>query len=193
MMKHVLQSTKYFPVNSTLNNTIVSYFTVDVFEWVKNPNSTLTQLKKGAIHMSCYSPYFIAALSMRLIANGGWGPTTTITMTISKIYTLMVLQGHLIDSSSCSPSNSAYFSGLLVDIGFYAEVAPGGFVNCLVYAHVTYTVGVAVCESCHLLTALTTVQHDTALHLEADSMMAETLAIMPLLMTYIRIYHKAFL
>jgi hypothetical protein len=198
-MKRVLSSTSHLPVNSTLNNVTVPYFTVDAIEWIKNPvlndpnpanridQHDIDAIQPGALGSSY--PYFVATLVAALIPDGGWDPPTTPFPPPSKISetrTLWTLYNHQLDSTlPCVPSTDGYFGGLPSDVHFYKDIQIHGTAksaNCIVFARVTYTAGAAVCESCRL-SASTVVEPDTAVQVIEDPMTFEATTLMPLLST----------
>jgi hypothetical protein len=194
-MKRVLRSTANLPINSTLTNVTVPYFSIDAFEWIHDPSSTITQQQIALLSPGLpggNNPYFTATLVVALIPDtDGWNPPTTTTFpsptTISQTGTLYALYNHVQPPTACDPSQDGYFGGLPSGVGFYANIVSGaytnsGTTNCFVFAQVTYTAGVAVCESC-LFSASTVVQPTTALQVVADPMTSEAMVLMPLLGT----------
>jgi len=195
-MKRVLQNTTHLPVNSTLNNITIPYFTVDAIEWIKDPAlnasdpaNSITQQDINAIQsgsLGSFNPYFLGALVSALIPDGAWGPPTTgfpSPTTISETRTLYALYNHISSPTpiSCN-SSDGYFGGLPSDVNFYADFHTGFFTSCIVFARVTYTAGAAVCESCRL-SASTVAQPDAAVQVIADPMTFEATTLMPLLST----------
>ena len=195
-MKRILQSTTHLPVNSTLNNITIPYFTVDAIEWIKNPAlnasdpaDSITQHDIDAVQPGgSFNPYFVGALVTAFIPDGAWGPPTTgypSPTTISETRTMWALYNHISSATpptSCSPSNDGFFGGLPSDVNFYVDVHAGAYTNCIVFARVTYTAGAAVCDSCRL-SASTVAQPDAAVQVIADPMTFEATTLMPLLST----------
>ena len=187
-MKRVLRSTKNLPINSTLNNVTLPYFTVDAFKWIKDPDSTLNEHEKMPFAFGgVSSPYLSATLTMGLIPDGKWGPSLNSTFpsptTVSETRTLAILYTHGRGNESCNVGR--YFDGLPADVRLHTYTySYGGFMDCIAYARVTYTAGAAVCAKACRISALTLVQNDTVVVLESDAMTVDALAIMPRLLTY---------
>ena len=194
-MKRVLRSTTNLPVNSTLNNVTIPYFTVDAIEWIKDPalnaSDPANQITQHDIDATqpglpgSNSPYFAPALVTALIPDGGWGPPNSIGFpsptTISETRTLWALYSQISSNTTCGPSTNSFFGGLPSDVNFYADLH-NGYINCVAFAQVTYTAGAAVCESCRL-SAATVAQPDVAVQVIADPMAFEATTLMPLLST----------
>ena len=195
-MKRVLRSTTNLPVNSTLNNVTIPYFTVDAIEWIKDPalnaSDPANQITQHDIDATqpglpgSNSPYFAAALVTALIPDGGWGPPNSTGFpsptTISETRTLWALYSQISSNTTCGPSSYSFFGGLPSDVNFYADLQEIGYIICIAFARVTYTAGAAVCESCRL-SAPTVAQPDAAVQVIADPMTFEATTLMPLLST----------
>jgi hypothetical protein len=82
MMKRVLRNVQDLPVNSTLHNLSLPYFTVDKFKWLADPQSTLTPAQPNIFNVNTspasnrYNPGFSpAAPIMDMIRDDlKWGP-----------------------------------------------------------------------------------------------------------------------
>ena len=197
-MKRVLRNTQNLPINSILDNVTVPYFTIDAFEWIKDPDSILSDHDKQAfMRPSVSRPYISANLIMGFIPDGAWGPSTGPSSnftfpsptTISETRILAILHYQAEGNVSCS--SRGYFGGLPTDVMLYKFVYQAGtpketFIECIAYARVTYTAGAAVCRACRF-SALTVVQNDTPVDLKPDAMTADALVIMPRLLTYMHL------
>ena len=194
-MKRVLHSSQNLPINSTLNNVTVPYFTVDAFEWIKDPDSTLGDHEKGAFWLPGVSkPQVSATLTMGLIPDMKWGPSLNSTFPsptmVSETRILAILYFHGEANESCT--GEGYFD-VPADVKFYKGVYTAAgvtFTNCMAYARVAYTAGAAICRACRI-SALTVVQTNTAVVPESDTMTASALAIMPRLLTYMYLGGRA--
>jgi hypothetical protein len=195
-MKRLLRSTQNLPINSTLNNVTLPYFTVDAFQWIKDPDSTLNEHEKLQFGLPGGSPPMVSAsLTMGLIPDVRWGPSSNTTFpspaTVSETRTLAILHSHAATShphvapnDSCT--TSGFFGGLPADVSLYQFIYKnnGYFKMCIAFARVTYTAGVGICAKACRLSALTVVQNDTVIVVESDAMTVDALAIMPRLLTY---------
>jgi len=187
-MKRVLRSTQNLPINSTLNNVTLPYFTVDAFQWIKDPYSTLNKHEKQQFGLGGVGkPMVSATLTMALIPDVDYSPPSNRTFpsptTVSETRTLAILHSHHAAVDPCS--KGGFFGGLPEDVSLFQFVYEhnGRFRLCIAFARVTYTAGAAICAACRI-SALTVVQNDTVLFVESDAMTGDPLAIMPKLLTY---------
>ena len=192
-MKRVLPTTRYLPINSTLNNVTVPYFTVRALEWIADPMHTLSPEQIHSVEQtnpllsisSSSNPLQIVAPTVALIPDKPWAPMrngssfySPAPSVISETRLLVALYSRQDISIPCGRNTSTFFGELPLDVGFYEENFSAFETNCYVYARVTYDAGVAVCSPCRI-SAHTVVQNITPLSLGPDTMTAEALAMMP--------------
>ena len=193
-MKRVLRNFGGLPINSTFNNISVPYFTIDAFEWISDPVSTLPdpQLKVFmAPGDSRYNPLFSPAAPVIAIIPKDlrWGRInyTSITFpaptSVSETRFLAILYYYDVDRRevSCRRNMTNGFFIVPEGAGIYTERSLG-HLECLIFARMTYTAGAADCVDC-VVSANLVIQNDTALTVRPDSMTAEALNLMPLSIT----------
>jgi len=164
---------------SLIQNITIPYFVVDKFEWIQNPNSTLTPQQIAILFpYTGYNPYVTPVGWLALVPDQQWGPLSNPNMTdplsVSETRLLSLRMNSLPNNPGCVDNNPT----LPADVGRYHHTVNGSD-ECFVFAQVTYRAGVAVCDNCPT-TAPAVIQRDqNLLTLSSDPLTAEALAITP--------------
>jgi len=178
-MTRVLQTVNFLSNGSTIQNITVPFFSVDNFEWIKDPNSTLTPQQQALVFSSTpYSPYVTAGGWLGLIPDVAWGPLTTGNTSMPEplvVSETRILSLRLNDAQPGQCNNAE--ESIPSDVGRYRHLN-GTREECFAFAKVIYRAGVALCADC-LLTAPAVIQSPHTLTLAPDSLTAEALAIAP--------------
>jgi hypothetical protein len=167
------------PVNTTLNNITVPYFEVNKFEWLKNPEKSLTPQQLGVIDPT-NSTYWLNISSSRNPLVNLWGYNAALvhdlydpprkswsrTHTFPLVFLVNVLPGSENVTCEWGGAHGWTLSASVPDAPF-VQRRVGARVYCYVFANVTYTAGSATCKSCRLSSPLN-VQSDTPLQVEDD-------------------------
>ena len=178
-MTRVLQTVNLLSNGSTLHNITLPFFFVDNFEWIKDPDATLTSQQKALlIDNVSYNPHVMQVNnSQGLIPDVRWGPlTTNVTpeprvVSETRILSLRLQPG----PRGCDIPHEAQIPS---DVNQYHHLY-NTTEECFVFAQVTYRAGVALCADC-LLTAPAVIQQSPySLTLLPDSLTEEALAIAP--------------
>ena len=186
-MTRVLQSANFLSIGSTLQNITVPYFFVDNFEWIKDPDATLTsQQKTLLVDDNIYNPYVDTTVdhSQGLIPDERWGPlTTNLTPGPHFVSEKRILSLRLTRTTSQPgglPRGCDKYDEALIpsDVGQYHHLR-NTTDECFVFAQVTYRAGVALCANCALTAPAVIQQSPSSLTLAPDSLTGEALAIAP--------------
>lgn len=171
------------PVNTTLNNITVPYFQVDKFEWIKNPEQSLTPQQLGAIDPANTTYWLNVSGTSNPLFNL-WGYNAALLHDLydppreswSKTHTFPLAFFAAMDiapggqAASCQWDSTSTYNWTLTknvpDVSF-VQRRVGARVYCYVFANVTYTAGSATCSQCRLSSS-SRVQSDTPLQVEED-------------------------
>ena len=180
LLTRVVPNIDSLPIQSLLQNITIPYFAVDDFEWILDPNSTLTTEQFTILFdYTGYNPYVTPLGWVGLIPDQQWGPLSDQTMTDPRSVSetrILSLRTYYASSgnSGCVNDDPTIPS----DVGRY-HYSVNGSDECFVFAQLTYRAGVAVCDNCEE-TAPAVIQSDqNLLSLAPDSMTAQALAITP--------------
>ncbi len=173
MMTRVLQGGDLLPIGSTLQTLTVPFFVVDLFQWIQDPNSTLTPQQKTVLsNYTVYSPYLTRNGWLGLIPDTAWGPLTNTNMTDpTTVAETRILSLRL---PGCDNVDDTIPS----DVGRYHYTTSTGE-ECFVFANVTYRAGVARCDNCTSVSPAVIQRSASELTLIPDPLTAEALAIAP--------------
>lgn len=174
------------PNGSRFDQITIPFFAVDRFEWIKNPNASLSssQLAAAAVTNGT-GPRVMNLLKWGLIPDGNWGPSNVVfpaPLTISESRILVMWTGPA--SPSGCPLYSSLNMALPSDVQPY--VAPlDNLPSCFIFANVTYRAGAARCRRCQILgpAVIQDIGNVKDLQLVEDSVTSAALAIAPYVST----------
>jgi hypothetical protein len=193
LLTRVIPDIDSLPNQSLLQNITIPYFAVDAFEWIQDPNSTLTTEQRTVLfNYTGYSPYVTPNGWLGLIPDQQWGPLSNDNMTepiaVSETRVLSLrTKAPSSGNSGCQGDDDTIPS----EVGRY-HYSVNDTEECFVFARLTYRAGVARCENC-ATTAPAVFQADrNLLTLAPDPLTAEALAISPYVGTNFMVTEWAF-
>ena len=181
----------YLPVGSTLDSIRLPYFRVDKFEYITDPDATLTSQQKLLLNdTSVYNPYNNDRGFAALLPDTSWGPGSSpnlpdaVNVTESRILSMLVLLEDLSD-----PICNASASGLSIpsNVSFYLTLTFNSrYYSCFAFANVTYTAGAAICQDCVIIAPAVVEANLYGANLQPvpDPLTIEALAITPAVASY---------
>ena len=180
LITRVIPDIDSLPDGSLLQNVTTPYFSVDAFEWIQDPNSTLTTEQKTILfNYTGYSPYVTSGGWLGLIPDQQWGPLSNENMTEPlSVSETRVLSLRTKFASSGNSGCQGDEDTIPPEVGRY-HYSVNGSDECFVFARLTYRAGVALCNKC-ASTSPAVIQSDIKrLTLAPDPLTAEALAISP--------------
>ena len=143
-----------------LDSIHLPYFRVDKFEYITDPDATLTSHQKLLLNdTSVYNPYNNGWGFAALLPHTSWGPGSSpnlpdaVQVTESRILSMLVLLTELPDPT-CNASEAG-FKNIPSNVNFY--LVPASFTgdsavySCFAFSYVTYTAGTAICQDCMIV------------------------------------------
>jgi hypothetical protein len=185
--RRVVNNTQYLSTNSTLKNVRVPYFVVDAFEWITDPDSTLTATQKSLFEdYSQFSPYFSGRGQVGLLPDRQWALQTVDKLGDPQIVAESRFLSYRIQRRQWAegpcPQNFSIDPG--TQINFHEYQNTGAFYDCFAATNVTYRAGAAVCQDCRLISP-TVVQAEDSIQIIPDSFTSMALGLAPSLSTYL--------
>ena len=181
------QTIQYVPIGSTLDSIRLPYFRVDDFEYITDPDATLTSQQKLLLNdSSVYNPYNNNQGLAAFLPDTFWGPGSDpnlpdpVNVTESRILSIQVLLVPLSDPS-CNSSFPAFY--IPSSVNFYLTLTPNStYYSCFAFANVTYTAGGAICQDCVIVSPAVVEGNVYSANLQPvpDPLTIEALAITPL-------------
>jgi len=179
-MKRRLDNATFIPRRSKLEKITIPYFSVTSFEWIKDPNNTLTSRQKAIGSSGNYNPFYGGSGRVGFLPDDQWGPNFKDFKPIPRIISetrilAMRTSRRLTPDAACSDD----FGSIPSDVGrmFLPDRIPNIY-DCMVFAHVTYRAGVAYCQDCEITSAVVSSGVD-ALQPAPDSLTMAALAFAP--------------
>ncbi|KAF8708246.1 hypothetical protein RHS03_03413, partial [Rhizoctonia solani] len=195
--KRVLRSGSKLPLNSTVANVSVPYFSINSIDWIKYPNQSLSKSQLDIYGQTC-SYAQIHTMQPECPLKTAPGTLALIPENISSVGNetepfpnaevinerrLMVLFSHWREGYQfpCEPVRPANNTNRWIsdqfppDVGFYPERFGG---ECWAFAWVNFTAGSSDCVECRV-SSYSTVQKDRTSEVKPDNMAAPALRIMP--------------
>ena len=183
------QTIQNLGINSTLDSIRLPYFRVDKFEYITDPDATLTRKQKLLLNdSSVYNPYSNDLGLAAFLPDTSWGPGSDpnlpdpVIVSESRILSILVFQPPGLDCSSTFlesfiPSSVNFYLTLTFNSTFY---------SCFAFANVTYTAGAATCLDCMIVSPAVVEGNMSSPNLQhaADSLTIEALAITPSVATH---------
>jgi hypothetical protein len=136
---------QYVPIGSTLDSIRLPYFRVDGFEYILDPNATLTSQQKLLLNdSSVYNPFNNDKGESAFIPDTYWGPGSDpnlpdpVIVTESRIVAIQVI---IEDTTFCNTS----FPDIPSNVKFYRTLTTNstGY-SCFAFANMTYTAGAVI-------------------------------------------------
>jgi hypothetical protein len=181
-----IQTIQNLPIDSTLDSIRMPYFTVDKFEYITDPDASLTSQQKLLLNdSSVYNPYNNNQGFAAFLPDTSWGPGSDpnlpdpITVTESRILSIQVLLAPLSDPSCNSSFPASY---MLSGVNFYLTLTTNStYYSCFAFANVTYTAGGAICQDCKIISPAVVEGNLYSANLQPvpDPLTIEALAITP--------------
>ena len=191
-MKRVLpinSGVRFLLQKTQLDNVTVPYFKVESFDWIKDPNSTLTPEQLEIINTSTadrFSPFFARSGRAGFIPDGRWGPSNESNNSAPRqVFETRVLA---VRSNLCNLSSTE------CDVGGFGTIPPdvghillqsGDNYDCIFFANVTYQACVGLCRGCRISSWSVVDSEGGDLQLVPDRLVEEALAITPYLSTHL--------
>ena len=178
------------PIGSTLDSIRLPYFRMDKFEYIMDPDATLTSQQKLLLNdSSVYNPYNNDQGLVALLPDTSWGPgyepnlPDPVNVTEFRILSIKVPQ-----RSPRIPSCNSPFpaSAMPSNVNFYRTLtANSTYHSCFAFANVTYTACSAICQDCMIVSPAVVEANMSSANLQPvpDPLTIEALAITPLIAT----------
>jgi len=192
-MKRVLPITsgvRHLPGHTRLDGVTVPYFKVESFDWIKDPNSTLTpnQLQIVSSTDDQFSPFFADSGRAGFIPDDRWGPLkkSNNSEPHQVLETrVLAVRGfrHNLTSKECNVE-SLDFGTIPPDVGHILLQFRENH-DCMYFANVTYHACVALCRNCQISSWTVISSEGADLQLAPDRLVEEALAIVPYLSTHL--------
>ena len=185
MHRLIPDGVRSLPLRSTFDELTVPYFAVDKFEWIDDPNSTISS---NQLNLTTWGnitgPRIMLIRKWGLIPDDNWGPSdhTFPEPLIKSESRILVISGQPFENSSC-------------DLGILSWTIPSSVHplmttlnradSCLIFANVTYRAGAARSRRCQMsgTGAVEDVGNVKELELIGDSVTGVALALAPYVMT----------
>ena len=171
-------------VNSTLDSIRLPYFRVDKFEYITDPDATLTSKQKLLLNdSSVYNPYSNDQGLAAFLPDTSWGPgfvrnlPDPVNVSESRILSILLFP-------ATSPNCSSTFieSFIPSSVNFYPTLTTNStYYSCFAFANVTYVAGAAICQDCTIIAPAVVEGNVSSTNLRrvADPLTIEALAITP--------------
>ncbi|KAG8738583.1 hypothetical protein FRC11_001305, partial [Ceratobasidium sp. 423] len=183
VLKRAVSFAMGLELNSTITNVTLPHFVVHSLDWIKDPYETLTPDQRNfTLTVSTMANLGPTSGFQWTVGDAMLVPTTNWTSipnpspaTVTETRLLLFYHSWLrSDFTSTDGQNGLYLSNTLPpEMGVIQE--DGRLYS---FARVTFSAGVSRCDECRL-SGPSTVQNDTALSLQADSLTNEALALAP--------------
>jgi hypothetical protein len=190
-MRRLLFNAPDLPINSTLNNVTLPYFSVTKLEWIKDPEFELpTSIIQSCLNNSDLNPLNDGYhATIFLLIPDVWGGAiipTPYTGIISETRFVVARYGEPCNATPVDPSAPQ---------PLYLPAKIGGITwdttsTCLKFGRVTYVAGEAECKDCRV-SALAIVQNDTALTVRPSKETLLAIAIMPIVMPIMNLQNNS--
>lgn len=183
LLTRVIPDIDSLPNQSQIQNITIPYFAVDAFEWIQDPNSTLTTEQKAVLfNYTGYSPYVTPVGWLGLIPDQQWGPLSnenmTDPLTVSETRVLSLRTKFASSGASGCQGDDNTIVTVPPEVGRY-HYSTNGSDECFVFARLTYRAGTALCKNCASTSPAVFQSDRNLLTLAPDSLTAEALAISP--------------
>ena len=171
----------HLPPNSTLETILLPYFTVENFEYITDPASTLSLQQWSLLNDSSpYNPYLLGEGFAALFPDGSWGPGSSTTLPSPVRVSESRILGIQVESPSvpgCTPLANSMMPQNITP--YLTSIINSPFYSCFIFANMTYTASAALCRDCDIVSP-TVVQGDMGrVHPISDPLTIEALAITP--------------
>ncbi|EDR01498.1 uncharacterized protein LACBIDRAFT_333257 [Laccaria bicolor S238N-H82] len=177
----------HLPPNLTLETILLPYFTVENFEYITDPESTLSSQQWSLLNDSSpFNPYLLGGGFAALFPDGSWGPGSStnlpspVNVTESRILGIQVENPF---TPSCSPLPKSMVPQNVTP--YLTSIINFPLYSCFIFANMTYTASAAVCRDCKIVSPTVVQGHMGSVHPIADSLTIEALAITPSVTTHI--------
>ena len=185
-----IQTIDYLPIGSTLDSIRLPYFRVDNFEYITDPDATLTsQLLSLLNDSSVYNPYSNDQGLAAFLPDSGWGPGSDPNLpdpvNVSESRILSIRLFGTLSSPNCSLTYPEYF--IPSSVNFYPTLTFNStYYSCFAFANVTYTAGAATCRNCMIVSPAVVegMIYSPNLQPVPDPLTIEALAITPSVATH---------
>ena len=180
---------EYLPIGSTLDSIRLPYFRVDNFEYITDPDATLTSRQLSLLNdSSVYNPYSNNQGLAAFLPDSAWGPGSDpnlpdpVNVSESRILSIQVFSP---SSPNCSSDFPEYF--IPSSVNFYPTLTFNStYYSCFAFANVTYTAGAATCRNCMIVSPAVVegMIYSPNLQPVPDPLTIEALAITPSVATH---------
>ena len=185
-----IQTIDYLPIGSTLDFIRLPYFRVDNFEYITDPDATLTSQQLSLLNdSSVYNPYSNDQGLAAFLPDIGWGPGSDpnlpdpVNVSESRILSIRLIG--TLSSPNCSLTYPESF--IPSSVNFYPTLTFNStYYSCFAFANVTYTAGAATCQNCMIVSPAVVegMIYSPNLQPVPDPLTIEALAITPLVATH---------
>lgn len=181
VLKRVISSAQYLPINSIVQNLTLPYFAVDSFEWIKDPNASLTEKQKSFFtgNKTQDNPFYSGTSCAALLPDDNWGYVPTANSSIPTLVSETRIMIYLVTTAREADCRAVNGTGIGTIQPFRASPKTPSF-NCIAAAKVTYRAGAAKCKKCRL-SAPGVFQSDRSLTPVKDILTAGALTLAPVI------------
>jgi hypothetical protein len=175
------QGIQFLPPNSTLEMIRLPYFKMEKFEYIPDPESTLSSQQWALLNDSSpYNPYLLGQGFAALFPDGSWGPGSSTALPSPVNVSESRILGIQVEAPSvpaCTPlANSTVPQNITP---YLTSIINATYYSCFIFANMTYTASAAICRNCEIVSP-TVVQGDMDyVDRIADPLTIEALAITP--------------
>jgi hypothetical protein len=181
------QGIQFLPANSTLESMRLPYFQVEKFEYITDPQSTLSSQQWALLNDSSpYNPYLLGEGFAALFPDGSWGPGSSTALPSPVNVSESRLLGIQVESPSdpsCAPL--ANFTAPQNLTPYLTSIINAPLYSCFIFANMTYTASAAICRDCKIVSPTVVEGHMNRVHPISDPLTIEALAITPAVGTHI--------
>ncbi|KIJ91897.1 hypothetical protein K443DRAFT_685672 [Laccaria amethystina LaAM-08-1] len=182
-----IQTIQNISLNSMLDSIRLPYFRVVNFEYITDPDATLTSHQKLLLNDSSdYNPYSNDWGLAAFLPDTFWGPGTDpnlpdpVTVSESRILAIRLFPASGPDCSSTFPE-----SFIPSSVNFYPTItASSTNYSCFAFANVTYIAGGTICHNCMIVSPAVVEGNMSTLRPVPDPLTIEALAITPSVATH---------
>ena len=192
-MKRVLPTVagmRFLRDGTKLENITLPFFKVESFEWIKDPNTTLTPGQLQIVNTTDgFSPFFAGIGKIGFLPDDHWGPLNKTNNPAPRhvLETRILAVRTSRRNETVRDCSAQDFGTVPSDVG-YILLQSGGHNDCMRFANVTYQACAAHCQHCRI-SSWTAVDSEGVdpqhFQLAPDRFVEEALAIVPYLSTHL--------
>ena len=171
----------HLPPNSTLETILLPYFTVENFEYITDPASTLSSQQWSLLNDSSpYNPYLLGQGFAALFPDSSWGPGSSTTLPSPVNVSESRILGIQVESPSdpsCPPLANPMVPQNITP--YLTSIINAPLYSCFIFANMTYKASAAICRDCVIVSPTVVQGHMGRVHPISDPLTIEALAIAP--------------